>query len=103
MIDMHIHAVNPRLSGVRTLPDLLTGPPEQVAAALRQQMQGSGAEVLLGMGHMAGSEDDPLGIAPTLRIAAVLPALHALGVADPSRSDTDHLQRVERQHDGRRQ
>jgi predicted TIM-barrel fold metal-dependent hydrolase len=26
-----------------------------------------------------------------------VPALHAIGVADPSRTDTDHLQRVERQ------
>jgi uncharacterized protein len=97
VIDMHIHAVNPRLPGVRTLPDLLNGPPESVAVVLRQQMQESGTEVLLGMGHMAGSEDDPLGIASTLRIAAFLPTLHAIGVADPSRTDTDHLQRVERQ------
>jgi predicted TIM-barrel fold metal-dependent hydrolase len=60
-------------------------------------MQESGAEVLLGMGHMGGGEDDPLGIASTLRIAALLPALHPIGVADPSRTDTDHLQRAERQ------
>jgi predicted TIM-barrel fold metal-dependent hydrolase len=97
VIDMHIHAVNPQLPGVRTLPDLLNGPPEPVADVLRQQMQESETEVVLGMGHMAGSEDDPLGIASTLRIAAYLPALHAIGVADPSRIDTDHLQRVERQ------
>ncbi len=97
MIDMHIHAVNPRLPGVRPLPPLLDGPPEPVANALRQQMQESGTEVLLGMGHMGGAEDDPLGIASTLRIAAFLPALHAIGVADPSRTDTEHLQRVEAQ------
>jgi predicted TIM-barrel fold metal-dependent hydrolase len=60
-------------------------------------MQETGTEVLLGMGHMGGTEDDPLGIASTLRIAAFLPALHAIGVADPSRTDTDHLQRVEGQ------
>jgi uncharacterized protein len=72
-------------------------PPEQVAALLRQQMQDSGMEVLLGMGHMGGSEDDPLGIASTLRIAEHLPSLHAIGVADPSRTGTEHLQRVERQ------
>jgi predicted TIM-barrel fold metal-dependent hydrolase len=77
--------------------EVLDGPPEAVAAALRQQMQESGTEVLLGMGHMGGREDDPLGLASTLRIAGLVPALHAIGVADPSRTDTDHLQRVERQ------
>jgi uncharacterized protein len=97
MIDMHIHAVNPQLPGVRTLPPLLSGSPGPVAAALRQQMQESGAEILLGMGHRGGSEDDPLGIASTLRIAELLPELHAIGVADPSRVDTAHLQGVERQ------
>jgi predicted TIM-barrel fold metal-dependent hydrolase len=97
VIDMHIHAVNPRLPGARHLPKLLDGPPAEVAAALRQEMHESGAEVLLGMGHLSGSADDPLGIASTLRIAEFLPALHAIGVADPSRTDMDHLQRVERQ------
>src|SRR5262245_9864492 len=97
MIDMHIHAVNPRLPGVRTLPAFLDGPPEPVATTLRQQMQESGTEVLLGMGHLGGSDDDPLGITSTLRIAEYLPALHAIGVADPSRTGTDHLQRAEEQ------
>jgi uncharacterized protein len=60
-------------------------------------MQESGTAVLLGLGHLNGSVDDPLGIASTLRIAAFLPELHVIGVADPSRTDTDHLQRVERQ------
>lgn len=60
-------------------------------------MRDSGTEVLLGMGHLGGSEDDPLGVASTLRIAALLPALHAIGIADPSRTDTGHLQRVEQQ------
>lgn len=97
MIDMHIHAVNPRLPGVRTLPQFLDGPPDPVSAALRQQIQESGTEILLGMGHLSGRDDDPLGIASTLRIAELLPELHAIGVADPSRTDADHLQRVERQ------
>jgi hypothetical protein len=96
VIDMHIHAVNPRLPGVRLIPALLDGPPEPVAAALRQQMQESGTNVPLGMGHMDGAEDDPLGVASTLRIAEFLPALHPIGVVDPSRTDTEHLQRVER-------
>ncbi|MEJ7638987.1 MAG: amidohydrolase family protein [Singulisphaera sp.] len=97
MIDMHIHAVNLRLPGVKTLPPLLDGPPEPVAAALRRQMHESGTHTLLGMGHLSGDESDPLGIDSTLRIAELLPGLHAIGVADPSRTDTDHLQRVEGQ------
>lgn len=94
---MHIHAVDARLPGGRPKPDLLYGPPEPVADALRRQMQESGTDALLGMGHLEGSGDDPLGIASTLRISEFLPALHAIGIADPSRTDTDHLQRVERQ------
>jgi predicted TIM-barrel fold metal-dependent hydrolase len=97
MIDMHIHAVNPRLPGVKTLPALLDGPPGPIAAALREQMRESGTEVLLGMGHLSGSANDPLGIASTLEVAELLPGLHAIGVADPTRTDTEHMQAVERQ------
>jgi uncharacterized protein len=97
VIDMHIHAVSPRLPGVKPLTDLLRAPPEQVAAALRQEMASLGVTHLLGMGHLGGEGDDPLGVASTLRIAALVPGMHAIGVADPSRTDTDHLQRVERQ------
>jgi predicted TIM-barrel fold metal-dependent hydrolase len=94
---MHIHAVKPQLPGIRTVPALFDEPPDSVASALRQQMEESGTGVILGMGQMGGSEDDPLGIETTLRIASSLPTLYAIGVADPSRTDTDHLQRVERQ------
>jgi predicted TIM-barrel fold metal-dependent hydrolase len=97
VIDMHIHAVNPRLPGVRALPALLDGPPGPVAAELRRQMRESGTEVLLGMGHLGGSADDPLGIDSTLRIAEILPELHPIGVADPTRTDPAHLHGVERQ------
>jgi uncharacterized protein len=97
MIDMHIHAVPPRLPGVKPLTDLLHGPPEEVAAALRREMAALGITHLLGMGHLSGEGDDPLGVESTLRIAALVPGLHAIGVADPSRTDTDHLQGVERQ------
>ncbi|MBA4189304.1 MAG: amidohydrolase [Planctomycetaceae bacterium] len=97
MIDMHIHAVNPQLPGVRHIPDFLSGPLEPLVAILRQQMQESGTEAMLGMGHLGGTADDPLGIASTLRIAELLPVLHPIGVADPTRIDTEHLQRVERQ------
>jgi predicted TIM-barrel fold metal-dependent hydrolase len=97
MIDMHIHAVSPQLPGARPLPELLQGPPEAVAAVLRQEMGALGITYLLAMGHVGGEGNDPLGVASTLRIAALVPGMHAIGVADPSRTDTDHLQRVERQ------
>jgi len=96
-IDMHVHVVNPRLPGQRILPRFLDGPPGPVADALRQQMQESETVVLLGMGHLGGDESDPLGIESTLRIADLVPGLHAIGAADPTRTGTDHLQRAEEQ------
>ncbi len=97
MIDVHIHAVDPQLPGSHPFPDRLNEPPETVAADLRGLMADTETEMLLGMGHLGGDNDDPLGIVSTLRIAEHLPELHAIGVADPSRADTEHLQRVERQ------
>jgi predicted TIM-barrel fold metal-dependent hydrolase len=97
MIDMHIHAVNPRLPGVKALPTLLDGPPGPIASALSEQMRQSGMEAVLGMGHLGGSLDDPLGVASTLKVAELLPELHAIGVADPTRTDIGHLQAVEQQ------
>src|SRR5437588_11505281 len=97
MIDMHIHAVHPALPGVKPLTELYDEPIETLVDALREEMRLSGTRVLLGMGHLGGEGDDPLGVASTLRIAQLLPALHAIGVADPLRTATDHLQRVERQ------
>ncbi len=97
MIDMHIHAVSPRLPGVKPLADLLHRPPEEVAAALRREAADAGVTHFLAMGHLGGEGDDPLGVASTRRIAALVPGMHAIGVADPSRTDTDHLQRVENQ------
>jgi predicted TIM-barrel fold metal-dependent hydrolase len=60
-------------------------------------MRLSGTHTLLGMGHLGGEGADPLGAAATWRIAELLPELHAIGIADPTRNDTDHLQRVEAQ------
>jgi predicted TIM-barrel fold metal-dependent hydrolase len=97
VIDMHTHVVNPQLPGVKTLPPELDGPPEPVAAVLRDQMQASGTTLLLGMGHLGGTGADPLGVASTLALARHLPGLFAIGVADPTRTGTDHLQAVERQ------
>jgi predicted TIM-barrel fold metal-dependent hydrolase len=99
---MHIHAVNPRLPGVKTLPAFLDSSPDLIASVLREQMRESKVEAVLGMGHLSGSEDDPLGITSTRKVAELLPELHAIGVADPTRTDTRHMEAVERElRDGR--
>jgi len=97
MIDMHIHAVHPNLPGVKPLTELYDGPVENMVEALREEMRLSGTSVMLGMGHLDGAADDPLGVDSTLHIAKSLPELRAIGIADPTRTDTDHLQRVEAQ------
>jgi predicted TIM-barrel fold metal-dependent hydrolase len=94
---MHIHAVHPNLPGVKPLTDLYDGPVEKLVEVLREEMRLSGTSVLLGMGHLGGEAADPLGVNSTLRIAELLPALRAIGIADPTRTDTDHLQGVETQ------
>lgn len=96
-IDMHIHVVNPQVPGQKRLPEFLDQPPECVAGALQEQMEESEMAVVLGMGHLFGDESDPLGIESTSRIADLVPGLHAIGVADPTRTDTDHLQHAEEQ------
>jgi predicted TIM-barrel fold metal-dependent hydrolase len=46
------------------------------------------------MGCCSASDDDPLGVAATLQLARRVPGLHAIGVADPLRTDADHLRRA---------
>jgi uncharacterized protein len=95
MIDTHIHVVPPQLPGVGSLSPLLESGPETVAAALRGEMQTAGVTQALAMGCWNGPEDDPLGVAGTLALARRAPGLRAIGVADPTRSDPEHLRRVE--------
>lgn len=97
MIDMHIHVVNPQFPGMKSLSNALDGSPESVAELLRGEMQQSGTVAVFGMGHFSDSIDDPLGIASTLRIAQHLPSLSPIGIANPTRTDTDFLQQVESQ------
>jgi predicted TIM-barrel fold metal-dependent hydrolase len=47
------------------------------------------------MGCWNAAPDDPLGVAETLTLARAVPGLFAIGVADPTRGDADHLRRVE--------
>jgi predicted TIM-barrel fold metal-dependent hydrolase len=95
MIDTHIHVVPPNLPGVGSLSPLLLQPVEIVAAALRREMQAAGVTAALAMGSARAPEPDVLGVDATLAVARVVPGLHAIGVADPARSEPAHLARVE--------
>ena len=46
------------------------------------------------MGCVPQSPDDPLGVAGTLAVAAHVPALHPIGVADAQQADVVHLRRA---------
>lgn len=95
MIDVHIHVSPPNLPGVGPLAPLLRQTPEVIAAELRRQMQAAGVTHCLAMGQWNVGEDDPLGVHHTLRIAEQVPGLHAIGVADPVKTDAGHFERVE--------
>ncbi len=95
MIDTHLHVVPPGLPGTGPLSKLLEARPQVVAEELLLQMREAGVEAALAMGCVPDSPDDPLGVAGTLAVAAHVPGLHAVGVADPRRTDRDHLRRVE--------
>src|SRR5438309_11357305 len=94
MIDCHIHVVPPRLPGVGSLNPILDTPAEAVAAVLRQEMAAAGVHQALAMGCWNAAEDDPLGVAGTLQVARSVPGLYTVGVADPTRTSADHLQRA---------
>jgi predicted TIM-barrel fold metal-dependent hydrolase len=95
MIDTHIHVVPPRLPGVGSLHPLLEQAADARAAALRREMQAADATHVLAMGCWNAGPDDPLGIADTLALIPSVPGLFAIGVADPTRGEADHLRRVE--------
>ncbi|VTS05515.1 amidohydrolase family protein [Tuwongella immobilis] len=97
MIDMHIHVVPPNLPGTGPLHELLRKPVDEVAAALQAEMTAAGVTKCLAMGSWNTGDHDPLGIERTLEIAQRVPGLSAIGIADPTRTDTDHLRRVETQ------
>jgi uncharacterized protein len=95
MIDTHIHVVPPRLPGVGSLSPLLDAAPDVRAAALRREMQAADVTQVLAMGCWNAATDDPLGVRETLALAPSVPGLFAIGIADPTRPDADHLRRVE--------
>src|SRR5689334_16072916 len=95
MIDVHTHAVPPNLPGTGLLAPILGEPPEVVAAAIRREMQIAKVQAVFAMGAWNAGPDDPLGINATLRIAAQVPGMAAIGVADPQRNDAEHFRKVE--------
>jgi predicted TIM-barrel fold metal-dependent hydrolase len=95
MIDAHVHVVPPNLPGVGPLSPLLEGPLDVLAAALHRQMQAANVTAVLAMGAWGSPPDDPLGVAGTLRVARFVPGVAAVGVADPTRTDPEHLRRVD--------
>jgi predicted TIM-barrel fold metal-dependent hydrolase len=95
MIDTHIHVVDPNLPGAGPLGPVLGPTPAAVAAALRREMHDAGITHAFAMGCRDAGPDDPLGVGSTLAVAAHLPGLYAIGVADPTRSDAEHLRRAD--------
>jgi predicted TIM-barrel fold metal-dependent hydrolase len=102
MIDTHVHVVPPRLPGVGPLSPLLDSTAEAVAAALRPEMQAAGITQALAMGCCDGNPEDPLGVATTQAVARYLPGLFAVGIADPRRTEPEHLKKAEAALAGRR-
>jgi predicted TIM-barrel fold metal-dependent hydrolase len=95
MIDTHLHVVRPDLPGVGSLHSLLEQGPEAVAGAVRREMEAAGIKTALVMGCCSRVDDDPPGVAGTLAVARAVVGLHAVGVADPRRTDPAHLRRAE--------
>jgi uncharacterized protein len=96
MIDAHLHVARPNLPGAGPLSPLLESGSEQIAAALREEMRAAGVGQALAMGSCHTTFDDPLGIDSTLAVARLVPGLHAIGAADPTRGgDPEHIRRVE--------
>src|SRR5262245_53665034 len=94
IVDAHIHVTSPNLPGVGPLHPMLLSP-DVAAGALRSEMDAAGVDTVLAMGSVPTTDDDPLGVAATLRMAQEVPGLFAIGVADPRRTDAAHLRRVE--------
>jgi predicted TIM-barrel fold metal-dependent hydrolase len=93
MIDAHIHAVHDHVPGSKPGgPEEvdLEGRPDAVADRLRAEMKEAGVTHALGMGRLDAPADDPLGVNGTLRLAALVPGLRAIGIADPTRLKVAH-------------
>jgi predicted TIM-barrel fold metal-dependent hydrolase len=99
VIDAHVHLVNVGIAGVppSSAPDgtPLDSPTRAMADAIQAEMKRAAVQHALCMPRRESGADDPLGIKGTQAIAARVPGLHPIGLADPERFDDDHLARVE--------
>src|SRR5262249_26383895 len=98
----HIHVVPPDVPGVGSLAPLLREDAEAVAAHVRAEMSSASVSAALAMGSWTGGPEygdprDPLGVQRPLDIARFVPGPHAIAVADPTRSDREHLAACEDQ------
>jgi predicted TIM-barrel fold metal-dependent hydrolase len=97
VIDAHIHVVPPNLPGVGPLSPGLRASAENVARVVREQMAAAGVTHAAAMGAWQAGPDDPLGVNRTIQIAEGVTGLYAIGIMDPTRTDTEHLKRAEAQ------
>jgi uncharacterized protein len=101
LIDTHIHVVSSGLPGLKPKPKdvekLYRGPLSEMAARIKVEMHLANFKVAFGMGALGGPETDPLGIAGILALSRSVPGLKAVGVADPRRTEPEHLKAVEAQ------
>jgi predicted TIM-barrel fold metal-dependent hydrolase len=100
-IDTHIHVVHSGVPGVKPKPNwveaLYSGPVDGMAERIKSEMSQAQVKIAFGIGSLVGPKDDPLGISRTLEIARSVPGLKAVGIADPRRTDPEHLRAVEDQ------
>jgi uncharacterized protein len=100
-IDAHIHVANTHLPGVPA-PNSPSGisfdePNERLADAIRREMADSRTEHALCMPQWGQLRaDDPLGVHRTLALKELIPCLHAIGIADPSRTGAEERKGVEK-------
>jgi predicted TIM-barrel fold metal-dependent hydrolase len=97
IIDAHVHVVGPNLPGVGPLNAVLNESVEKLAASLRTEMAAAQVDAAFAMGRLGGEGDDALGVDTTLRIAELVPGLHAIGAADPRRTEPEFLAAADRQ------
>jgi uncharacterized protein len=101
IIDTHIHVVAPGLPGMKPVPEeiakLYQGPLSKMAELLKAEMARANVQFAFGMGSLGGEKSDPLGVARTLELARLVRGLKAIGVADPRRTEPEHMRAVEAQ------
>jgi predicted TIM-barrel fold metal-dependent hydrolase len=105
IIDTHVHIVTSRLdrgeaSERRNPPFDMRDEPggkERFARLVEKEMRAAGVTHALCMPTVELSDEDPLGIKPTVEQAALVKGveLFPVGMAHPERFDVEHLSRVE--------